>query len=56
MKVKWIDIRDDFMKTEDYRKYMCEDGIHPNEQGHELIADYFIRFIKNNHHELLKSV
>ncbi|MNO79442.1 multifunctional acyl-CoA thioesterase I and protease I and lysophospholipase L1 [compost metagenome] len=56
LKVKWIDIRDAFMKTEDYRKYMCEDGIHPNEQGHELIADYFIRFIKNNHHELLKSV
>ncbi|MNP35700.1 GDSL-like Lipase/Acylhydrolase [compost metagenome] len=56
LKVKWIDIRDAFLKTEDYREYMCEDGIHPNEQGHKLIADYFIHFMKNNHQELLKPV
>ena len=25
-------------KLENYTKYLCEDGIHPNEKGHKIIA------------------
>lgn len=54
--VKWIDIRDSFLKTQDYRDYMCEDGIHPNEQGHKLIADYLVRYMEINYQDLLRTV
>lgn len=56
MKVKWIDIRDAFLNTQDYKAYMCEDGIHPNEQGHKLIANHFIHYMKHHHQELLRTV
>lgn len=34
-----VDMRTSFLKTWDYREYLCKDGIHPNERGHELMAD-----------------
>ncbi len=34
-----IDITSTFLKRRDYRDYLCSDGIHPNEEGHRLIAD-----------------
>ena len=37
-KVPLIDIRNSFLESGDYRDYLCEDGIHPNEKGHLLIA------------------
>lgn len=39
MNVELIDIRSEFLKLRDYAKYLCEDGIHPNELGHKLIYD-----------------
>ncbi|WP_054876023.1 SGNH/GDSL hydrolase family protein [Oxobacter pfennigii] len=33
-----IDIREAFLNTVDYRKYISIDGIHPNEDGYHLIA------------------
>ena len=37
-RVPVIDIRAAFLCTQDYRNYLCKDGIHPNEEGHALIA------------------
>ncbi|NCB02790.1 MAG: SGNH/GDSL hydrolase family protein [Spirochaetia bacterium] len=34
-----IDIRSGFLKRKDCGSLICEDGIHPNEQGHELILE-----------------
>ena len=34
-----IDIRSEFLNKQDYSQYLCEDGIHPNENGHFLITD-----------------
>lgn len=34
-----IDIRSAFLERKNYSDYLCEDGIHPNERGHELIAE-----------------
>jgi acyl-CoA thioesterase-1 len=33
-----VDISSAFLATRNYQKLICDDGIHPNERGHELIA------------------
>ena len=39
MNIPVIDIRTGFLMHKNYSVYLCEDGIHPNEQGHELIYE-----------------
>lgn len=39
LNVPVIDITTAFLAKKDYRDYLCEDGIHPNRDGHRLIAD-----------------
>lgn len=34
-----VDITTPFLETVNYSDYLCNDGIHPNERGHALIAD-----------------
>lgn len=36
--VPLIDIRSVFLQRKDFSEFLCKDGIHPNERGHELIA------------------
>lgn len=38
LNVPLIDISSAFLKTTNYQKLICDDGIHPNEQGHLLIG------------------
>lgn len=38
-----VDIRREFLDSPVYATMMCEDGIHPNALGEQLIADAFIR-------------
>jgi len=33
-----IDITSVFLEQKQYSRFLCEDGIHPNEEGHKLIA------------------
>lgn len=33
-----IDIRSAFLAQDNYSNFLCDDGIHPNEKGHSLIA------------------
>ena len=46
-KVTFLDIRTPFLQVKNIEKYYCDDGLHPNEAGQELIAetiiDYFNR-------------
>lgn len=42
LQIPLIDIRTVFLEKRDYSDYLCIDGIHPNEQGHKLIADVLI--------------
>ncbi|MBS7402396.1 MAG: SGNH/GDSL hydrolase family protein [Oscillospiraceae bacterium] len=37
--IRLIDIRSAFLALKNYSEYLCDDGIHPNERGHELIAN-----------------
>lgn len=34
-----IDITSKFLEQKDYSMFICEDGIHPNEEGHKIIAE-----------------
>lgn len=50
MDVPIIDIRSEFLKLNNYRDFICSDGIHPNNDGYELIyktiaEQYKIQFI-----------
>lgn len=41
--VKLIDVRSAFLERRDYCDYLSTDGIHPNENGHALIARTFLQ-------------
>ena len=42
-----IDITSTFLEKKNYARYLCEDGIHPNEEGHKLIAEAIQKHVKN---------
>lgn len=47
-----IDITSEFLKQKNYKDFLCEDGIHPNEQGHRLIASSIQNYITNKFHSV----
>lgn len=42
-----IDITSKFLEKKKYENYLCEDGIHPNEDGHKIIANAIQEHIEN---------
>ena len=42
-----IDITSVFLEQKNYGKFLCDDGIHPNEQGHQLIAESIKKQLDN---------
>lgn len=43
-RVPVLDITTPFLLEHDYTRYLCPDGIHPNQAGHSLIADTLKRY------------
>ena len=43
--VQWVDITSELLLGHQYRRYLCDDGIHPNELGQARIADMILRAI-----------
>ncbi|MGI6083980.1 MAG: SGNH/GDSL hydrolase family protein [Acetivibrionales bacterium] len=43
----FIDVRQPFLLKRDYFNLLCEDGIHPNEKGHELLSQTFESYAKS---------
>jgi lysophospholipase L1-like esterase len=39
-----IDIRKPFLERNDYSRYLCQDGIHPNREGHKLIESVILEY------------
>jgi lysophospholipase L1-like esterase len=37
-KIPLIDIRSGFLRKKNFSRYLCADGIHPNDKGHLLIS------------------
>ncbi|HBC97783.1 MAG TPA: G-D-S-L family lipolytic protein [Clostridium sp.] len=52
-KTSLIDVRSGILKQNDYSKFLCMDGIHPNMEGHSLIASIILNFVKDNYSFLL---
>lgn len=50
-----IDIRGAFLQFPDFTKLLCIDGIHPNKEGHIVIANKITEFIKVKYNLLLKN-
>lgn len=44
-----IDVRSAFLQRRDYASLICEDGIHPNREGHLLIASSFSEYLEQHH-------
>jgi acyl-CoA thioesterase I len=54
-KTRWIDIRGAFLQYPDFNKFLCIDGIHPNREGHRIMADKVLEFITLEYGYLLKE-
>ena len=52
-KTRLIDIRSAFLQEDDYTKLICVDGIHPNKEGHKVIAQKILDYIQSNYAFLL---
>lgn len=52
--VPLIDISSVFLQTGNYQKFICEDGIHPNEMGHKLIEKAIAQYALEPKNNLLK--
>jgi lysophospholipase L1-like esterase len=54
-KNRLIEIRSAFLQKEDYTKLICLDGIHPNKEGHKVIAEKILQYIKADYTFLLNG-
>ncbi len=52
-KTRIIDVRSAFLQHPDFTKFICLDGIHPNKEGHRLISDKVLEFIRSNEFNIL---
>ena len=48
-----IDITSKFLEIKNYSKLLCDDGIHPNEEGHTIIAEAIKEHIEKRKIELV---
>jgi lysophospholipase L1-like esterase len=44
--IEFVDIRDAFLHRPDFAQLLCVDGIHPNEDGEQVIVDCFLDFYR----------
>jgi acyl-CoA thioesterase-1 len=54
-RTRLIDIRGAFLSFPDFTKLICIDGIHPNKEGHKVIAEKILDFIKMGYGHLLNT-
>ena len=45
-KCRILDFRGAFLQEKKYNQYLCDDGMHPNEKGHRLMANVLDEFLK----------
>ncbi len=43
-----IDVREPFLLAKNYSRFLCEDGIHPNSEGHHIMNRAFVEYASNN--------
>ncbi|WP_163192796.1 SGNH/GDSL hydrolase family protein [Clostridium thermarum] len=52
--IELIDVRNAFLDQKEYNRYLCIDGIHPNKEGHKIIADKVMEYLNSNLSFLLR--
>ena len=52
---KFIDVRGAFLEHPDFLNLICKDGIHPNQNGHKVIAEKILDYVKPYYPFLLKE-
>ncbi len=50
-----VDIRSAFLERRNYTDFLCTDGIHPNEKGHELIAEIISGALPNLEQQITRK-
>ena len=45
-RVPVIDITSVFLEKKNHADYLCEDGIHPNDEGHALIETAILEYLR----------
>jgi lysophospholipase L1-like esterase len=50
-----VDIRSAFLRNFRIDELLCEDGTHPNSNGHQIITDVFLNFSKNTLNKMIWS-
>ncbi|WP_216671547.1 SGNH/GDSL hydrolase family protein [Saccharibacillus qingshengii] len=50
-----IDVRGAFLEHPDFTTFLCSDGIHPNKEGHRLICDKVLDFVRTDYGHLLQE-
>ncbi len=45
----YVDVRDAFLSYKHYEDLLCNDGIHPNEKGHEVMREVFVNEMANQY-------
>jgi len=43
---RYIDVREAFLSRRDIGALLCSDGIHPNEKGHNVIREAFVKYMR----------
>ena len=43
---QWIDVTSGLLKDHNFRAYLCDDGIHPNERGQRMIAEAVLQSLR----------
>lgn len=43
---QWIDVTSELLKDHNFRAYLCDDGIHPNERGQRMIAEAVLQSLR----------
>lgn len=54
-KTKYIDIRGAFLEHPDFTRFICMDGIHPNKDGHRIISERVLAFVREHYGYLLQD-
>lgn len=44
---RFLDFRSELLSRKDFLSFVCDDGIHPNQNGHKMIADFVTAKIQN---------
>lgn len=42
----WVDVTSELLRERNFRSYLCDDGIHPNERGQRMIAEAVLQSLR----------